>query len=143
MWISESEREEAQLCDSLSGRRIVRLDVSDGEDAIRFTDANGECVVWATDGDCCSESWWADAFNLAALRGHTVKSVRTLEMPAPDDGRTRQESDDAYGFEIVTDAGLCQLVFRNSSNGYYGGWAYVDQQGNRSWREIAGDDWSA
>lgn len=38
-----------------------------------------------------------------------------------DDGRTRQKYDEAYGYKIFTDKGQADIIFRNSSNGYYGG----------------------
>lgn len=131
---------------SLLGRTVRALEVSeDGERALRFRCEDGD-VVWGTDGDCCSESWWADGFQLGALRGGTVVEVVSLDMPDPDDGRTRQEYDSVYGYEITTDQGVATLAFRNSSNGYYGGWAFVASDGGTdvfSWRAIEGSDWQA
>lgn len=129
----------------LIGHRVTELRISQGEGALAFLLDNGQTVVWHTEGDCCSESWWADGFSLNALQG-PVREVTELELPAPDDSRTRQESDVAYGFQIVTDRGKAQLVFRNSSNGYYGGWAteeFADRERVEGWRVIDGNDWSA
>lgn len=130
---------------SLIGKTVVGIDVDDGEHDLRFRCADGEAVVWTTEGDCCSESWWADGFALGQLRGATVTDTETLDPPGYDveDERSRQEYDQAYGVEITTDRGKAQLVFRNSSNGYYGGWAGLGSDGGQNWREITGSDWQA
>lgn len=138
---------EPKIGASIVGRRIREIRVAEGEHALRFDFNIGEAVVWTTEGDCCSESWWSDGFSLNALRGGTVVSVRELDMPPNPvcDVRTRQESDQVYGFEIVTDYGKSQFVFRNSSNGFYGGWAAEERAEGDSlgWPLIAGNDWRA
>ena len=129
----------------LIGHRVMELRVSQGEGAIAFLLDNGQTAVWRTEGDCCSESWWADGFSLNALEG-VVEEVHELGLPDPDDGRTRQEVDVAYGFQIVTNRGKAQLVFRNSSNGYYGGWAseeLAERESVEGWGIISGNAWSA
>ena len=134
-----------ELGPGLLGHHVKELRVSQGEGALGFLLDNGQVVVWDTAGDCCSESWWADGFSLNALEG-VVEEVIELKLPAPDDGRTRQEEDEAYGFKIVTNRGKAQLVFRNSSNGYYGGWAseaFADPERIAGWRLIDGNDWRA
>lgn len=72
--------------------------------------------------DCCSETWFSDIYNFDALLGR-VSEAKEVELPDYDvaDGRSRQEEDLAYGVEVVTDKGSAKIVFRNSSNGYYGG----------------------
>lgn len=62
-----------------------------------------------------------------------------------DDGRTRQECDEAYGYKIFTDKGQADIIFRNSSNGYYGGslnGVEIDIDIPATAKEITGD-WSA
>jgi hypothetical protein len=69
------------------------------------------------------------------------------ELPAadaPEDGRTRQEFDAIYGVKLTTSQGAPTFVFRNSSNGYYGGWACLGTDGGGyAWREIDGPEWRA
>lgn len=133
-----------QWMGALDGKTVVGIDVSDDEEAMRFRCEDGSVVVWATEGDCCSQSWWADGFHLNELRGATVLNVTSLEMPDPKDDRTRQEVDEVYGLHVATNRGVAKLAFRNSSNGYYGGWAYVTEDGDRfKWREITDNDWQA
>jgi hypothetical protein len=134
---------ESEWINALNGKTIEGIDVSDEERALRFRCADGSVVVWGTSGDCCSESWWADGFQLNALRGATVRGASAIEMPEPKDDRTRQEVDEAHGVKVQTDRGVADLVFRNSSNGYYGGWAHLDGDEGYEWREITGNDWRA
>lgn len=128
---------------ALEGKTVVGVDVSQEERALRFRCADGSVVVWDTEGDCCSESWWADGFQLAALRGATVRAVEEIDMPEynVEDGRTRQEEDSVYGVRIDTDKGTATFAFRNSSNGYYGGLAMLGKDEGFEWREITTDDW--
>jgi hypothetical protein len=84
---------------------------SDWQGHLRFT----------LDADCCSESWFADITGVENLIGETVTGIELLEMPDVDDSRSRQESDVAYGYRLKTRKGYTDIVFRNSSNGYYGG----------------------
>jgi hypothetical protein len=131
---------------SLIDKTIQGIDVGPEEAALRFRIMGGDPVVWETEGDCCSESWWADGFSLNQLRGARVKEVNTIEMPKlpDDDQRTRQEYDEVYGIELVTTKGVAKLVFRNSSNGYYGGWCGLGAADSAGpWKEIEGNDWSA
>lgn len=134
------------LLSALDGRIVIGLDVSPEEAALRFRFSDGEAVVWETEGDCCSQSWWADGLQLNSLRGAAVTAAETIDLPDYDldDGRTRQEEDSVYGVRITTDKGVTTLAFRNSSNGYYGGWAGLggDAEGT-DWREITGNEWSA
>jgi hypothetical protein len=114
---------------SLVGLRINAIFVSPGEHSLYLvTDRSGDAPILAlyTEGDCCSESWWADVTGVMQLLFAQVARVEDIEVEAPEDGRGRQESDEAYGLRITTDQGAADLVFRNSSNGYYGGWCTPD-----------------
>lgn len=132
--------------DALKGREVLGLDVSPDEAALRFRCAAGVNVVWETEADCCSETWWADGFELNSLRGAVVTEAETVDLADynVEDGRTRQEEDEVYGVRIRTDRGVTTLAFRNSSNGYYGGWAGLGgEHEGTDWREITGNEWSA
>jgi hypothetical protein len=130
--------------DVLIGQRIEGFDVGDEEHALRIR-TNGEPVYCEVDGDCCSESWFADILGAVWVQGGTVTTTRELELPQPQDGRSRQEEDSAYGYAIDTERGTVIIAFRNSSNGYYGGDMTVTDQEPRgnTWRPIETDDWSA
>ena len=106
------------------GAQIVALLVeADGQHFLAFAAKDGRVFVWDTTGDCCSESWFADITGIDALKASPIESVEEIEMPKiTDNSRTRQEYDVAYGYKIKTGHGYVDIVFRNSSNGYYGGW---------------------
>jgi hypothetical protein len=113
----------------LVGQKIRAIYVKeakgDGEDAIAFVTDRGT-FAFDTDSDCCSETWFADITSpQAVLNGYCITSVTAMEFPEHDDRepdpRSRQEYDEVMGFEIKTWKGVCQIIYRNSSNGYYGG----------------------
>lgn len=113
----------------LVGARVLALYVTEGEDMLalvtdRHGDNGGPVLLLDTEGDCCSTSWWADAIGVKQLVNHRVTAVEDIDLADYDteDGRGRQDEDVAYGVRIRTEGGACDLIFRNSSNGYYGGW---------------------
>lgn len=114
--------------ESLRGRKVVAARFDDDTLSIETDTGN---LAYVVHGDCCSESWWHLFDGVKNLIGGTV--VGFFEGDASDidenDGRGRQESESIYSIGIVTDKGTSRIVFRNSSNGYYGGWI---QQGEYS-----------
>ena len=106
----------------LIGKTVNRLLINDTETILAF--CTSEVVIaYKTWGDCCSETWFSDITGVNALIGGTVQTVDEVSVVSYNvlDGRTRQEYDEAYGYKIVTDKGWVDIVFRNSSNGFYGG----------------------
>lgn len=130
----------------LIGKVISELKVSkDDQSFLAFYHPDGTCTSYDAVGDCCSETWFADITGVDCLLGHTVLSVEEMEMPDFDedtDKRSRQEYDDIYGIKIITDKGYVDIVFRNSSNGYYGGWLELNKRELPEMVSIT-DDWSA
>lgn len=106
----------------LIGKKVLELRVSDNQDVLAFVTDDG-CVAYRVYGDCCSESWFADITGVPALLGSVVTNAETVSMEGYnfEDGRCRQDWDEAYGTKLTTDKGYVDIVFRNSSNGYYGG----------------------
>ena len=137
--------------EGLEGRVLTGIAVSnDGESSLRLTFADGSRWYVTTEGDCCSEAWWADVLHAASCYGGAVVGTEELALPEPTDNRTRQEYDSVYGFALHTTRGTVTLAFRNSSNGYYGGWAYGAAELSKhvkiaddEWRDITTDDWQA
>ena len=106
----------------LVGTTIVGIGVDrDGHNMVLDTD-KGQCILSAV-GDCCSETWFSDFLGVDTILGQRVSKVEEIELPNynVDDGRGRQEHDEVYGYRFTTQRGYADLVFRNSSNGYYGG----------------------
>lgn len=107
---------------TLAEARIVGLDVGPDEAMLRFRTTDGNVYAIA-EGDCCSQSWFADIVGIDELVNAIVTHVAfdPMEPEPPQDARCRQEHDRFYGFIFKTTRGSCRFVFRNSSNGYYGG----------------------
>lgn len=125
---------------SLKDKIVKEIFVSPGEDEIRIVTDEGTMGAQAV-GDCCSESWFADFTGVDALLNHRVLEVEIVDMDDPCDDRCRQEVDQVYGYKFKTEAGYADLVFRNSSNGYYGGWVEPSTALNAT--VPITDDWSA
>lgn len=117
----------------LIGKTITGMAISEGEHVLKFSVQDGEPVYYVAEGDCCSETWFADIiFNRNRWQESefpfTVACAEDLEMPSwvenivTNDGRGRQECDQVYGERLVHNLGSVDIVYRNSSNGYYGGW---------------------
>lgn len=109
--------------DSLVGRTIQSLEIDGNEQHyLRFKTNQGD-VIYEAVGDCCSESWFYHVLGVDGLLNQRVVEIVNVEMgDAPDDGLGRQDVDSLYGIRLVTTRGYVDIEFRNSSNGYYGGW---------------------
>lgn len=146
----------------LIGEVIKEIWVNEDQSFLKFVTDDKELLYYA-EGDCCSESWFADILFSWQFFNKKVVDVEVLEVPdwlshlIAKDGRTRQECDEVYGFQIkVQDANSynsnwCDIIFRNSSNGYYGGWCEYIETPNKwledklkevVWTQIK-EDWSA
>lgn len=138
------------------GRTIVGIDISDGGDYIQFhfgepaqdthrriREALGleepekkDTVAFNAYGDCCSVSWVESFDGAETLIGQIVMSAEAVDIPEIP----RQPNDDYdvvqdYCWRFTSAAGHADLIFRNDSNGYYGG--SLEEQG-----EPAGVTWT-
>jgi hypothetical protein len=104
----------------LIGKTVKALAISNDQSVLVVTHNEGRSV-YKTWGDCCSETWIADIVGVCNLIGHTVVKAEDMEVPCVNDGRTRQEEDCFYGIKLTTTGGYVDIIYRNSSNGYYGG----------------------
>ena len=106
----------------LLNKTIKQVMVSDDDHILKFICDDCE-IYYVAEGECCSESWFADIVGYHALINVTVTSVEEVEVKYAEDERTRQDYDTIYGYKLKTTKGYADIVFRNSSNGYYGGCA--------------------
>lgn len=106
----------------LIGKKVTGLRINDDQAILAF-DTDQGVVAYETWASCCSETWFADITGVNALLGGTVREATYVNMDDynVDDGRCRQYLDEAYGVKLTTDKGYADIVFRNSSNGYYSG----------------------
>jgi len=121
--------------------RTIRAVYPDINCIIFSTDDGG--YAYRTEGDCCSHSWFSGIQGMEALIGGKVSLVSDCLLDERDN-EDGYECLKIYGINITTDKGRAVVEFRNSSNGYYGGWCefagkcVVDQT-----LIPATDDWDA
>ena len=130
--------------DAAIGRTVSRVFVAPGEHTL-YLDTEEGVLAFAAVGDCCSQTWFADITGVDALIGARVVAADDLEMEPVDDNRGRSEVDQFYGVQLTTPRGRVVIAYRNSSNGYYGGWMEAGRPIEAipaDAREIT-DDWSA
>jgi hypothetical protein len=118
---------EGTLLDSLIGKTISHI-CRIRDDVLAIIHNDGVLYCYA-EADCCSETWFSDFFMPTPIYGKVVTSIE-IEDDRPEiknynlaDHRVRQDSDELYHFVIKTEnGGDVVICYRNSSNGYYGGW---------------------
>lgn len=130
--------------EQLIGKKIVGLRINEDQSVLAFYTDQG-VIAYETRGDCCSETWFADITGVSALLGGAVQTADKVNMDGynVEDGRTRQQHDEAYGVKLTTDKGYCDIVFRNSSNGYYGGSIWRLKREMPDGMTAITDDWHA
>jgi hypothetical protein len=110
--------------ESLVGKVIKKIMIdSKDQEYLQFQTDKGN-VNYGAYGDCCSETYFSDVNRLKNMIGFKVldvKEISNFEEEKISDQKSRQESDEIYGVHIVTEKGVGVIIYRNSSNGYYGG----------------------
>lgn len=144
----------------LVGKLVTNIYVSNDESFMKFDIKDEQPIIYKAYGDCCSETWFADIlvgyrFHNKDRENYPLEVVGCEELDIPEwlqeviaaDGRGRQDSDTVYGFKLtfkdhawrpVVEHDLA-IVFRNSSNGYYGGEVILADQQNKYTKEALED----
>lgn len=115
----------------LINKKIKQVIVSgEYQDYITFVLDNDENISYHAYGDCCSESYFSEIWNIKDMIGKEILEVEELQL-MPGDApirKSRQEHDSIYGYRLKSKAddyydtsNNMTVIFRNSSNGYYGG----------------------
>lgn len=142
MFRLNAEEEIDNLCEfTCSNAAVSRLFIGNNEHYLKFEFTDGTQLIFEAVGDCCSESYFAEFIATRSLIGYKINDIKSIPMMCEEG--TRQDSDKIYSYEFLTDAGVSTLVFRNSSNGYYGGWIQVvePEEVETIWRPILDDNW--
>lgn len=107
----------------LIGRTITGLMLAMDKEAIKFVTTDGE-IVARCHADCCSSTWIAAIENTVREFPALVTAAADIEDGLPETVENDPEHDylQFYGFKVTTDKGVIVIDYRNSSNGYYGGW---------------------
>ena len=124
----------------LVGSTVQELLLSQDATEMTFVTDKGDFSFYC-DADCCSESWINHINFVDALLGGTVITTDAVDMHSAlgvEPEATRQEVDQVLLHRVTTDKGVCVIEFRNSSNGYYGGWL-TEGKGRVSGKSITED----
>lgn len=115
-------------CIELLNKQISRVMLNSFSDQILFITSNGEQFLYQTEGDCCSTTWIEEINGLDNLLGQVIHDVEDVPMGEPEADRAHGQDGSKYfdvlqdyGVKFTTTRGYCDLVYRNESNGYYGG----------------------
>lgn len=111
----------------LIGKTVREVFVSVDQDRLVVV-YDGGVAFYRCWQECCSETWIADLCGVSSLIGHTVLAAEDMDLPNIDDDRSRQVFDQFYGIKLTTTGGYVDIIYRNSSNGYYGGDLARDEQ---------------
>lgn len=105
----------------LIGLKILKILINEDNSRLAFI-TNKRMIYYAAQGECCSYSWFNDIIGVEALLDATVKSIERCSISS---GRIEKEDDfiliQTYGYKIITNKGYADIIFRNYSNGFYGG----------------------
>lgn len=88
-------------------------------------------LCYTFNGDCCSECWISEIIGYSNIKNRHQEPKKVIDVIKLDLGitnlLTKQETDDVYAYTITFEDNSHLLVlFRNSSNGYYGGWCSLE-----------------
>lgn len=129
----------------LVGRTVTAIELDEADESIRFTFADGVQQAFTTDGDCCSHTWINDLIGVESLIGHEITAVEETDLPEPEGDRVKGYDEYApdvladYSLKIATSRGYFDLIYRNDSNGYYGGSLFATENGAGPWRTVTED----
>jgi len=98
---------------------IVYCVYSDKE-RILFRTSN-EDFLYQSEAECCSETWIEDISFPELLINEEIVGVSKCEFPEKIDDSRENHVIKTYGWALKTFKGVCDIEFRNASNGYYGG----------------------
>lgn len=129
----------SEAIDAMKGRKILSISLSENKERITFKFQDGHEQALGVEGDCCSHSWIEHLevpkdLEGAEFLGHeSIGSIDATEDDAYNPKREgasdyyprEHESLAVYQDVFRTSKGDVALEYRNSSNGYYGGYLVV------------------
>lgn len=133
----------------LVGKTIKRILINSSDEILAF-DTDVGIIAYETEGDCCSSTWFESVTGVEALLGQSPIENESIDLPAPTEERKYTEDKhyweemQDYGQKLKTQKGIVDIVYRNSSNGYYGGNINLlsSPPDVSDYKEIT-DDWTA
>lgn len=119
------------------GKIISEVWINQDKTILALKMSNNKIIGLKTEGDCCSESWIEHVDMPYIFSYENPLELKVLSVEETEIGEvipTRQDRDILYGIKMgmISLKGtyerkeeLC-IEFRNSSNGYYGGWIEIE-----------------
>lgn len=108
------------------GRKLARVVLHPKKEGITFVFQDEFKRSFSVDGDCCSRSWIEHLEMPGDINGATLLDVQDsapiTQDHAEHDEENGGDSIEVYNTAFKTDRGEIILEYRNSSNGYYGGY---------------------
>lgn len=111
--------------EGLKDKIIKEINVfGDYHDNIQFL-TDGEQQCYNAYGDCCSSSFFSEILNPQNILGQKITEVKEIDLEPGEapirKGTSEDDHEQIYGIHITSEKGTCTIIFRNHSNGYYGG----------------------
>lgn len=132
----------------LIGQTVRKIFIDVDDESIAFV-TDTQVIGYATDGECCSSTWIDSVTGVEALLNQTVlthESMNNVELGKDRDTVEGHyiEVMENYGEKLTTQQGHIDIIYRNSSNGYYMGSIYLmpGEPNTTGWQEIT-QDWVA
>lgn len=113
----------------LNGLKINSLELSTDKTVLKINTDKGPIYLVAV-GDCCSSSWFEHISGTNNVIGGIINDFSHLDLYSnsfADENPGEYEHIQYYSTVIKTNKGQLELEYRNSSNGYYGGWLTIDE----------------
>lgn len=111
---------------NMIGRKLEAVSLDDAKAGVTFTFEDGRSRSFSVEGDCCSSSWIEHLELPGDIKGAILLSVEDSAPITQDHEEHDQESGgdciSVYNTAFRTDRGDIVLEYRNSSNGFYGGY---------------------
>lgn len=112
--------------ENMIGKTLKAVTLGAAKDRVTFDFADGFSRSFGVEGDCCSSSWIEHLELPGDIEGATLLSVQDsapiTQSHADHDEACGDSFIEVYNTAFKTDRGEIVLEYRNSSNGYYGGY---------------------
>lgn len=106
---------------NMIGKKLKSAELSADKQRITFRFQDGFARSFGVDGDCCSSSWIEHFETPGRLDGAELLGVED-SASVQIDNHPEHDCLQVYWTKFNTSVGSIVLEFRNSSNGYYGGY---------------------
>jgi len=106
--------------DGMGGKPLASVKLNEDSSEITFAFQDGSSARFGVEGDCCSRSWIEHLTVPDDIAGAELVSVEDARIDRIE--KSEFEYLQVYKTHFKTAKGDIILEYRNSSNGYYGGY---------------------